>query len=119
MERSEAIRFFEQSEAFIKMYLKEIKGDYNPFVFSTRTAIKNITDVKDCVNKVINYIRADKESADRLMSELIDLREMVKELRHETKKEGFVEFANVCNYINKRIYVLWTDRKSKVRSKRS
>jgi hypothetical protein len=106
MERSEAIGFFEQSESFIKMYLKEIKCDGDPLVFSGTTAINNIFNVNGYVNEVANYIRDGKESAERLKSELIDLRGMVTELHQEANKKGFIGFAGVCDAIINRINAL-------------
>jgi len=99
MERHEALGFFEMSESYIKMYLKEIKGNSDPLVFNGTTGINNIFKVEEYIRKVIEYIRDKKEDSERIKKEVLNLRDLVTELYQEANQKGFIGFKGICECI--------------------
>lgn len=98
MERSEAIYLFEDSKNRIKWFLKDIDEDINGsnrLVFKGKVSVQ-LYDIAENVGKVVNYIRDGKRDADRLKSELLSLRSMVKELQSKTLQKGYEHFAYDC-----------------------
>ena len=99
MERSEAIYLFEDSKNRIKWFLKDIDEDINGsnrLVFKGKVSVQ-LYDIAENVGKVVNYIRDGKRDADRLKSELLSLRSMVKELQSKTLQKGYEHFAYNCD----------------------
>ncbi len=98
MERSEAIYLFEDSKNRIKWFLKDIDEDINGsnrLVFKGTVSVQ-LYDIAENVGKVVNYIRDGKRDADRLKSELLNLRIMVKELQSKSLQKGYEHFAYNC-----------------------
>lgn len=98
MERSEAIYLFEDSKNRIKWFLRDIDEDINGsnrLVFKGKVSVQ-LYDIAENVGKVVNYIRDGKRDADRLKSELLSLRSMVKELQSKTLQKGYEHFAYNC-----------------------
>lgn len=98
MERSEAINLFEDSKNRIKWFLRDIDEDINGsnrLVFKGTVSVQ-LYDIAENVGKVVNYIRDGKRDADRLKSELLNLRIMVKELQSKSLQKGYEHFAYNC-----------------------
>lgn len=98
MERSDAICLFEDSKNRIKWFLRDIDEDINGsnrLVFKGTVSVQ-LYDIAENVGKVVNYIRDGKRDADRLKSELLNLRIMVKELQSKSLQKGYEPFAYKC-----------------------
>lgn len=102
MERSEAIGLFVQSEGHIKRFLEEIKKvKENRLVFLGTTGVKVQFEIIENVDKIVKYVLDGKADAERLKSELLNLRSLTKELQDEANQKGFRPFAYHCETIIK------------------
>lgn len=98
MERSDAIGLFIESEALVKRFRELLNDD------GCRSAFKGIYVAKiphiaENVVKVMKYVLDGKEDANRLKSELFNLRELTRKLQQEAEKKGYSPFAHNCDTI--------------------
>lgn len=99
MERHDVIGLYEQSESLVKVFLNEIDGECNKYLFLGNPMVKLFVEVPKNVIDIVNYIRDGKQDADRLKLELLNLREMVKNLQSKAEQKGFSPFARNCETI--------------------
>ena len=97
MNRSDAIVLFEQSEAYINLFLNEIKKDNaNIYLFIGKPRLR-ILETAENVSKVIKYTRVKNEP--KLYQGLLNLRLLTIELQRLTHIKGYGLFASDCRRI--------------------
>ena len=95
---SEVIGFFVESEGQIKTFRKLLNEDGSEYPFRGMY-IKTLLDVSKKIGKVKRYVLDGNIDADRLYSELINLKPLTKDLQQEAKLKGYNPFAEICGYI--------------------
>ena len=95
---SEVIGFFVESEAQIKTFRKLLNEDGSEYPFRGMY-IETLLDVSKKIGKVKRYVLNGNIGADRLYSELINLKPLTRDLQQEAKLKGYNPFAEICGYI--------------------
>ena len=98
MERSEAIREFNDCKFYVIKALELIKDDSLKFAFMGRYNVK-LFNAAEKIGKVHDYILDAKYGSMQIFKELLNLRTTTRELRNEAILKGYDPFAVTCDII--------------------